>query len=479
MGICESKGNKEQQNTNIVNSNHHTGQALINNAQLVQKEIPSFRCTYDIEDNNSSIQIINNRGVNLINKEIEEKIKILNIGKKEKLCLEKKFDKKGRYCIDFIIEGNLTDMSFMFNKCTRLKAVEFFTLKTENVTRMIGMFQECNVLEYLDLSNYNTINVTDMGWMFNECHKLREIKGINNFNTIKVTNMRVMFQECNELEYLDLSNFNTINVTDMGWMFNRCYKLREIKGINNFNTFNIKKINSMFQECNELEYLDLSNFKTYSVTDMGWMFNNCSKLKEIKGINYFNTTNVDNMKCMFQGCQEIRYLDLSNFDTRNVTNMECMFKKCYKLKEIKGINNFNTSKVSNMKDIFDECNELVHLVILSKFNASNIINNNTNIALKKLNEENKKLKKEIDNIIAINFMSVAHNINFPIACKITDNFKTLEEKLYRDYPELKHKNLYFTANGNIINRYETLENNRITNGNAILIDENEFSNYLQ
>ena len=61
MGICESKGNKEQQNTNIVNSNHHTGQALINNAQLVQKEIPSFRCTYDIEDNNSCIQIINNR----------------------------------------------------------------------------------------------------------------------------------------------------------------------------------------------------------------------------------------------------------------------------------------------------------------------------------------------------------------------------------------------------------------------------------
>ena len=477
MGICESKGNKEQQNTNIVNSNHHTGQALINNAQLVQKEIPSFRCIYDIEDNNSPIQIINNREVNLINKEIEVKIKILNNGKKEKLYLEKKFDKKGRYCIDFIVEGNLTDMSFMFNKCSRLKAIEFISFKTENVTRMIGMFQECNELEYLNLSNFNTINVTDMGCMFNECHKLREIKGINNFNTTKVTKMRGMFQECNVLEYLDLSNFNTINVTDMGWMFNKCHKLREIKGINNFNTFNIKKMNSMFRECNELEYLDLSNFKTYSVTDMGWMFNNCSKLKEIKGINYFNTTNVDNMKCMFQGCQEIRYLDLSNFDTRNVTNMECMFKKCYKLKEIKGINNFNTSKVSNMKDIFDECNELIiSLVILSKFNASNIINNNTNIALKKLNEENKKLKKEIDNIIAINFMSVAHNINFPIACKITDNFKTLEEKLYRDYPELKHKNLYFTANGNIINRYETLENNRITNGNAILIDENEFSN---
>ena len=71
---------------------------------------------------------------------------------------------------------------------------------------------------------------------------------------------------------------------------------------------------------------------------------------------------------------------------------------------------------------------------------------------------------------------VEYNINFPIACKIKDNFKVLEEKLYKDYPELKHKNLYFMANGNIINRDETLENNRIKNRNAILIYENELNN---
>ena len=33
----------------------------------------------------------------------------------------------------------------------------------------------------------------------------------------------------------------------------------------------------MFQECNELEYLDLSNFNTYNANDMGWMFNECHK----------------------------------------------------------------------------------------------------------------------------------------------------------------------------------------------------------
>jgi len=45
-----------------------------------------------------------------------------------------------------------------------------------------------------------------------------------------------MFEECNELEYLNLSNYNTINVSDMGFLFNECHKLKEIKGIENFNT---------------------------------------------------------------------------------------------------------------------------------------------------------------------------------------------------------------------------------------------------
>ena len=45
-----------------------------------------------------------------------------------------------------------------------------------------------------------------------------------------------MFEDCNELEYLDLTNFNTSKVTDMAFMFNECYKLKEIKGINNFET---------------------------------------------------------------------------------------------------------------------------------------------------------------------------------------------------------------------------------------------------
>ena len=61
---------------------------------------------------------------------------------------------------------------------------------------------------------------------------------------------------------------------------------------------------------------------------------------------------------MFQQCNELEYLDLSNFDTANVINMSFMFNECHKLKEIKGINKFTTNKVTDMSGMFQQCNEL-------------------------------------------------------------------------------------------------------------------------
>ena len=77
----------------------------------------------------------------------------------------------------------------------------------------------------------------------------------------------------------------------MGWMFNKCNKLKEIKGINKFNTNQVTNMSGMFLECNEIEYLDLSNFNTSNVTDMGFMFFNCYNLKYLNLSNFSLTTN--------------------------------------------------------------------------------------------------------------------------------------------------------------------------------------------
>ena len=202
--------------------------------EIIINKISYIKCTYEINNLNFT-QIINDTNGFEINKDIKSKLKIINSGKEENLVLKKKFDKIGKYIIYFEIQQKLNDLSFIFNNCSTLEKVEFFSLETDNVTNMKEMFQSCNKLENLDLSNFNTSNVSNMTRMFNGCNKLKEIKGINDFNTFKVTNMREMFKSCSELEYLDLSNFNISNVTDKELIFSGCNKLK-VKGLEKFNT---------------------------------------------------------------------------------------------------------------------------------------------------------------------------------------------------------------------------------------------------
>ena len=172
----------------------------------------SFSCSYLVEDTNKYIRLINDRFENYVNSEISSKIKILNGNKKEKLIFQKKFNKTGIYKIDYIIEGTIHNMAFMFNECSSLKQIEFFSCDTSKVIDMGFMFSLCNELEYADLSVFDTSNVLNMHSMFYGCMKLKAINGIENFNTANVVDMRTMFLRCEELEYLDLSSFNTSNV---------------------------------------------------------------------------------------------------------------------------------------------------------------------------------------------------------------------------------------------------------------------------
>ena len=55
----------------------------------------------------------------------------MNNGKEEKLVFFKKFDKIGIKTIYFSIEKTLNDMSFLFNNCTNLKTVDFFSCDTD------------------------------------------------------------------------------------------------------------------------------------------------------------------------------------------------------------------------------------------------------------------------------------------------------------------------------------------------------------
>ena len=175
--------------------------------------------------------------------------------------------------------------------------------------------------------------------------------------------MHGMFQQCNELEYLDLCNFNTSNITNIEYMFNGCNKLKDIKGLNQFITNEFIDMHGMFQQCYELEFIDLSNFNTSNVTNMECLFNGCNKLKDIKGLNKIFTNKVTTLSGIFQSCKELELIDISNFNTSMVINMGCLFNECSKLKKIEGINKLITKEVTDMQGLFQNCKELEYLDI--------------------------------------------------------------------------------------------------------------------
>ena len=205
-------------------------------------------------------------------------------------------------------------------------------------------------------------------------------------------------------------------------LFNKCHKLKQIIGINKFDTTKVTNMKKMFNECNEIKYLDLSNF---------------------------NTINVINFDCMFQECFELKYVDISNFNFKTAKSIRWMFNKCYRLKEIKGINIINNIQNIDKIGIFDDCPKLI--------NISNYISNN----------EKNIIKKQI----SIIFSSIDQKIkNYSVTCFNIDIFENILEKVLIKHPEFKHNEIYCLCEGIVVNERVSIDENKIKDGSHILIN---------
>jgi surface protein len=140
--------------------------------------------------------------------------------------------------------------------------------------------------------------------------------------------------------------------------------------LDKYDTSNVTDMSCMFEGCSSLKSLDLSSFDTSNVTNMSNMFEGCSSLKSLD-LSGFDTSNVTEMGCMFDGCKSLESLDLSSFDTSNVTDMIYMFDGCKSLESL-DLSGFDTSNVTDMSSMFEDCSALESLD-LSSFDTSNIL----------------------------------------------------------------------------------------------------------
>ena len=143
-----------------------------------------------------------------------------------------------------------------------------------------------------------------------------------------------------------------------------------------------------------------------------------------------------------------------------------------KILKIKG-DNKNINKINLDKDLIDELNEKL------KYLNNNINNNVNNNKLNELYEEIRIKDKIISNypiqllegekLLSLIIVSTDQKVHYSCICKNTDKFNKIENDLYETYPEyIKSENNFF-VNGNKINKYKSLEFNKIKNNEIIML----------
>ena len=80
---------------------------------------------------------------------------------------------------------------------------------------------------------------------------------------------------------------------------------------------------------------------------------------------------------------------------------------------------------------------------------------------------------EGEELISIKFVSVEKDVDFSLITKNTEIFSKIEYILYEKYPKYTETENVFLCGGNRINRHKSLKENKIKNGDIIIIAVNE------
>ena len=102
----------------------------------------------------------------------------------------------------------------------------------------------------------------------------------------------------------------------------------------NFDSSMVEEVSSMFQGCTSIEEINFNNFQTSGkIKDMSNMFYDCSSLKEID-LSKLVIPFVEKMEQIFANCNSLKFLDLSNLNLGKLNNANLMFNSLVNLEYI-------------------------------------------------------------------------------------------------------------------------------------------------
>ena len=105
----------------------------------------------------------------------------------------------------------------------------------------------------------------------------------------------------------------------------------------------------MFANWNKLKTINFLNLNTSKAKNMSKMFSNCSNLYEFDGYKEYDTSNLIDCSYMFEGCNNLPFMQLVRWNTESLVDMTGMFKNANKVNGGIWIKNKNI-KTTNIAD---------------------------------------------------------------------------------------------------------------------------------
>ena len=148
-----------------------------------------------------------------------------------------------------------------------------------------------------------------------------------------------------------------------GFNFYLCFNTSGIHTIKILFRKKLYDCSFLFNNCENIIEVDLSNFDCSQVTSCESMFDNCKSLKVIN-LGKLDFSLCKNFKSMFNECRYLENIDVSHFNTKNSTTFENMFCGCRKLKNI-DVSKFNSSKCRTINSMFRYCENLSEINMIN------------------------------------------------------------------------------------------------------------------
>ena len=307
------------------------------------------------------------------------------------------------------------DLTGVFSGCSSLTSLDlskgFWVSKATNFS---SLFAGCSSLRELDLSSFNPNNVTNMSGMFQNCTNLESIYIDDSWTTAAVTESTDMFAGCTSLVGQDGSRLGTLPAVDATRAHYEAGGLMHV----------VAMPYAIYCEENQTLYLTygselyaaggqytpegatepltitsvlkqdqvgdnmITNAEAVSATrvvieqsfaqkqrpsNLSNWFKGGANLTQIVGLESLNTSEVEWMSNMFEGCSKLTTLDLSSFDMSHVCSVSSMFKGCTRLESV----NLDFAEpctltwIYGLESVFENCMSLVS-VDLSKFNTAEV-----------------------------------------------------------------------------------------------------------